>query len=215
MFLNNVVKLHGLPKSIILDQDKVFTSAFWKSLFELLNIKLQMSSAYHPQTDGQTRRINQYLEMYLRCYIASTPKQWVKWLPLVELWYNSSYHTALKCSPFKALYGVDPFLGVCPEVIPPDNQDVAATLEERKNFSEMLKQNLARAQNMMKLEADSKRTSRQFQMGEHVLLKLQPYVQSSLVSRPCPMLAFKYFGPLTMLERIGSVAYRLELPPHS
>jgi hypothetical protein len=215
MFLNNVVKLHGLPKSIILDQDKVFTSAFWKSLFELLNIKLQMSSAYHPQTDGQTRRINQYLEMYLRCYIASTPKQWVKWLPLVELWYNSSYHTALKCSPFKALYGVDPFLGVCPEVIPPDNQDVAATLEERKNFSEMLKQNLARAQNMMKLEADSKRTSRQFQVGEHVLLKLQPYVQSSLVSRPCPMLALKYFGPLTMLERIGSVAYRLELPPHS
>jgi hypothetical protein len=118
VFLNNVVKLHGLPKSIVLDRDKVFTSAFWKVLFDLLDIKLQMSSAYHPQMDGQTKRINQCLEMYLSCSISSTPKQWVKWLPLVELWYNSSCHTALRCSPFKALYGVDPFLSVSPEVIP-------------------------------------------------------------------------------------------------
>jgi hypothetical protein len=141
-----------------------------------------MSFAYHPQMDGQTERINQCLEMHLRCSIASTLKQWVKWLPLAELWYNSSYHTALKCSPFKVLYVVDPFLGVCPEVIPPDNQDVAATLEERKHFSEMLKQNLARAQNRMKLEAVSKCTNRQFQVGEQVLLKLQHHVHSSTLA---------------------------------
>jgi transposase InsO family protein len=116
-FLNNVVKLHGLPKSIVSDRDKVFTSNFWTKLFELLNIKLQMSLAYHPQTDGQTERMNQCLEMYLWCVISSTPKQWVKWLPLAEVWYNSSYHSSSKCSPFKALYGSEPSVEAIPEPV--------------------------------------------------------------------------------------------------
>jgi transposase InsO family protein len=73
-FLNNVVKLHGLPNSVVLDRDKVFTSTFWKTLFSALNIDLKMSSAYHPQTNGKTERVNQCLEMYLRCSISSTPK---------------------------------------------------------------------------------------------------------------------------------------------
>jgi transposase InsO family protein len=84
-FLNNVVKLHGLPNSVVLDRNKVFTSTFWKTLFSALNIDLKMSSAYHPQTNGKTEQVNQCLEMYLRCSVSSTPKQWVKWLPLAEL----------------------------------------------------------------------------------------------------------------------------------
>jgi hypothetical protein len=78
VFLDNVVNLHGLPKSIVSDRDKVFTSAFWTTLFGLLNIKLQLSTTYYPQIDGQTQRLNQCPKMYLRCVVSSTPNQWVK-----------------------------------------------------------------------------------------------------------------------------------------
>jgi hypothetical protein len=211
-FLNNMVKLHGLLNSIVSYRDKVFTSNFWTKLFELLNIKLQMSSAYHPQTDDQTECVNQCLEMYLRCAINSTPKQWVKWLLLVELWYNSSYHSSLKCSPFKALYGSEPSMAAIPKPVPTNNTDLNTTLAERHHFSELLKDHLAQAQNRMKMDANSRRPVHSFQVGEQVLLKLKPYVQSSVVSRTYTKLALKYFGPYKILQKIGTVVYRLELP---
>lgn len=105
--LDNVVKLHGVPLSIVSDRDKVCISTFWKTLFTLLKTKLLMSSSYHPQMDGQTERVNQCLEMYLRCAVHDSPKQWKAWLSLAELWYNSSYHSSLGFSPFKALYGYE------------------------------------------------------------------------------------------------------------
>jgi hypothetical protein len=73
-FFNTVVKLHGLPKTIVSDRDKIFTSAFWKELFKLLNTQLCLSSAYHAQSDGQTEHINHRLEAYLKCYVSSTPR---------------------------------------------------------------------------------------------------------------------------------------------
>ena len=91
-FLDNVYKLHGLPNSIVSDRDKVFTSTFWQSLFSLLNVNLLMSTAYHPQTDGQTEVVNKCLKQYLRYMTGDRPKEWVKWLPLAEWWYNTSYH---------------------------------------------------------------------------------------------------------------------------
>ena len=109
-----MVKLHGVPKTLVSDRDKVFTSQFWKALFQTLGTQLALSTAYHPQSDGQSERVNQHVEMYLRCAISDTPKKWKHWLPLAELWYNSSFHSAIGCSPFKALYGYDPavFWGV-------------------------------------------------------------------------------------------------------
>jgi transposase InsO family protein len=99
-FMDNIVKLHGLPNSIVTDRDTVFLSAFWKELFKLYKVNLQFSTAYHPQSDGQTERVNQYLEMYLRCVVHDSPTTWKTWLSLAELWYNSSLHTAIGCSPF-------------------------------------------------------------------------------------------------------------------
>ena len=100
---DHVVKLHGMPRSIVSDRDKVFSSSFWKTLFSLSDTKLLMSIAYHLQIEGQTEQVNQCLEMYLRCAVHDTPKKWRSWLPLAELWYNCSYHTSLGCTPFKAL----------------------------------------------------------------------------------------------------------------
>lgn len=159
-FFSNVVKLHGLPKSIVSDRDKIFTSLFWQELFKLTGTQLHLSSAYHPQTDGQTERVNQCLEMFLRCTVHDTPSQWAKWLDSAELWYNSSYHTSLKCSPFKALYGVDPNVGMMPSEMGERENDASITFQNRHHYLEMIKAHLAAAQNKMKYYADQNRSFR-------------------------------------------------------
>jgi hypothetical protein len=215
IFLDNVVKLHGLPSSIVTDRDTIFVSNFWKELFKIYKVDLHFTTAYHPQTDGQTERVNQCLEMFLRCSVHSSPRSWKSWLSLAEIWYNSNYHSSLGCSPFKALYGYEANLCLAPTVLPETNSSVSEVVEHRAAHLESLKQQLARAQNRMKLMADKKRTDHQFAVGDRVLLKLQPYTQSSVAHRPFPKLAYKYFGPYTVLDRVGAVAYKLELPPDS
>jgi hypothetical protein len=211
LFLDNIVKMHGIPKFIVSDRDKVFTSSFWSELFKLLKTDLKLSSAYHPQSDGQTERVNQCLEMFLRCAVQETPKQWTKWLSLAELWYNTCFYSSLQCSPFKALYGVDPSHGIVPSLKNTDHLDVSDMLKERQLFTELLKEQLVKAQNRMKVYADNKISDRSFQVEEQVLLKLQPYTQHSVVCRSFPKLAYKYYGPYEVLEKIGSVAYKLKL----
>jgi hypothetical protein len=172
LFLDNIVKLHGVPKSIVLDRDKVFTSSFWTELFKLLQTDLKFSSTYHPQSDGQTERVNQCLEMYLCCAVQAAPIQWSRWLSLAELWYNTSFHSSLQCSPFKALYATDPHLGLFLHLNVHENTEPTTLLTERQYFTELLKEQLAKAQNRMKLHADANRTERSFQVGEQVFLKL-------------------------------------------
>ncbi|GJT62999.1 ty3-gypsy retrotransposon protein [Tanacetum coccineum] len=108
VFLDQVCKLHGVPESIVSDRDKVFLSTFWKELFKLLHVKLLLSTSYHPQIDGQTEVVNRCLEGYLRCMTGEHPKDWFKWIPLAELWYNSNYHLAIDTTPFEALYEQSP-----------------------------------------------------------------------------------------------------------
>lgn len=107
-YMNNVFKLHGLLTAMVSDRDKVFTSHIWKELFKLFNIDLQMGSAYHPQTHGQTETVNQYLETYLQCFVHAYPSKWSSWLSLAEYWYNTSYHSKLGHGPFMVLYGHKP-----------------------------------------------------------------------------------------------------------
>lgn len=107
-YFNNIYKLHGLPQAIISDRDRIFTSHLWQELFKLSDTQLIMSSSYHPQTDGQTERLNQCLEGFLRCSVHSCPRQWNKWLPLAEYWYNTSLQFSLGTTPFEVLYGHPP-----------------------------------------------------------------------------------------------------------
>ena len=184
---DGVIKLHGMPQTMVSDRDKVFTSQVWTELFKLVGVQLRFSTAYHPQTDGQTERVNQCLEMYLRCAVSDNPKQWRSWLAQAEFWYNTNFHSALGCSPFKALYGYEPTLGIpCP--VPPD---ATPQVSEFMSSRDLLKDHLLKAQTRMKLYADKNRHDVVFQVGDSVLLKLQPYAQSSLVNRPFPKLAMK------------------------
>ncbi|KAL2249963.1 UNVERIFIED_CONTAM: Transposon Ty3-G Gag-Pol polyprotein [Sesamum indicum] len=108
IFFYHIYKLHGLPVSIVTDRNKIFTSHFWKELFGLTGVSLDMSTAYHPQTDGQTERVNQCLETYLRCMCHQHPKRWSQWISLAEFWFNTNFHSGLKATPFEALYGYPP-----------------------------------------------------------------------------------------------------------
>ncbi len=150
LFLDQIFKLHGAPQSIVSDRDKIFTSLFWKELFKCLGTTLAFSTAYHPQSDGQTERLNQCLEGYLRCMAHLKPSTWCTLLPLAEWWYNSSFHSAIKMEPFEALYGYSPsFL----PLIPVDSPTVGAVdtlLQEVQQLDKLLRENLLLAQNRMK-----------------------------------------------------------------
>jgi hypothetical protein len=146
LFMTHVYKLHGLPKAIVLDRDRIFTSDVWQELFRLSDTKLMMSSSYHPQTDGQTERLNQSLEAFLRCTVHSCPKQWSKWISVAEFWYNTTTHTALGKSPFEVLYGYSPRqLGIANLQLC-SVPDLEQWLKERELLSQLIKQQLIRAQ---------------------------------------------------------------------
>jgi hypothetical protein len=215
LFINNVYRLHGLPSSIVSDRDRVFTSQFWQELFRLAGVSLKMSSAYHPQTDGQTERVNQCLETFLRCFVSSIPTKWTDWIYLAEYWYNTSWHSSLGYSPFFVLYGHNPRHFGISEKEAVHSLSLDEWLKEKSLMNTLVQQHLTRAQKRMKSQADKFRSERQFAVGDWVYLKLQPYVQSSLAPRANQKLAFKFFGPFQVVSRVGSVAYKLLLPASS
>lgn len=214
LFMSHVYRLHGFPIAIISDRDPVFTSQFWTTLFKLAGTELRLSSAYHPQSDGQTERVNQCLETFLRCFVSACPKKWSAWLSAAEFWYNTSCHSALGRSPFEVLYGRKPHsLGLSMNATAP--VQLSEWLQERTTMQELIRQHLVRAQDRMKRQADKCRSERVFAIGDWVYMKLQPYAQSSILPRAHQKLNFRYFGPYRVLSKVGAVAYRLDLPTSS
>lgn len=108
LFVKEIARLHGMPRSIVSDRDPIFTSQFWAEYFCLQGSNLRMSSSYHPQTDGQTEVLNHCSETYLCGYTSSQQKQWSRWLSWPEYWYNTSYQSAIQMMPFEAVYGRPP-----------------------------------------------------------------------------------------------------------
>jgi hypothetical protein len=170
VFMSNILKLHGMPTTIVSDRDPVFTSSFWKELFHLQGTSLAFSSAYHPQSDGQTEALNKFLETYLRCYADAKPKSWNFWLPLAEWWYNTNHHSATGFTPFEALYSYPPptLLSYVPGTAA--NMAVDSQLRDHTTTISLLKEHLHLARNRMKTQADKHRTERVFSEGDWVYL---------------------------------------------
>jgi transposase InsO family protein len=142
LYLDHIYKLHGLPRVIVSDWDKVFTSSLWQELFKLTHTTLNMSSSYHPQTDGQTERLNQCLETYLRCMISSYPSKWSTWLPLAEYWYNTTPHSSHGKTPFQVLYGHPPRHFGISDASQCTVSNLDKWLEERQDMNALIRQNL-------------------------------------------------------------------------
>jgi hypothetical protein len=215
VFCKEIVRLHGIPMSIVSDRDPIFMSNFWKELFKMQGTKLKMSTAYHPEIDGQTEVLNRCLETYLRCFIADQPKTWVTWVHWAEYWFNTTFHTATEKTPFEVVYGRQPPVLTRWVLGETKVEAMQRELLDRDEALRQLKSQLLRAQDRMKAQADKKRVDRSFVCGEWVFVKLRAHRQQSVVTRINAKLAARYYGPYPIVEKIGVVAYRLKLPEGS
>ena len=173
--------------------------------------KLQLNSAYHPQTDGQTEVINRCIEQYFRSFVHQWPRRWSGYLPWAEYWYNTTYHISARMTPFQALYGrLPPPISQYKDRLSPA-YEVDQQLLNRDELLRQLKANLERSVNRMKQLADRKIRDVSFEVGEKVLLKLHPYCQQTVFKRVHQKLANRFYGPYQILEKIGPVAYKLQI----
>lgn len=211
IYTREIIRLHGVPKTIISDRDAKFTSKFWESLQKALGTEIRFSTAFHPQTDGQSERTIQTLEDLLRICALSWQGNWEDHLPLVEFAYNNSYHASIKAAPFEVLYGRRCRSPICWDsvgeraVLGPDwvQQTVDRVAE--------IRQNMLTAQSRQKSYADVRRRALEFQVGDQVLLKVSPtkgIVRFGTKGKLSP----RYVGPFPVVARVGKLSYRLDLP---
>jgi Integrase zinc binding domain/Chromo (CHRromatin Organisation MOdifier) domain len=212
LFVQNIFRLHGLPLQIVSDRDPRFTSQFWREVMGALGTKLSFSTAFHPQTDGQTERMNRSLEEMLRHFITPMRGDWGKYLPILEFASNNAHNHSIGTTPFRLYTGLAP---LCP----------SSTLSERtykvpsaKQFTEHMtaemaraKQCLADAQARQKAYADKHRSDVTFSVGDQVLLSTK---NLSLKGDDPRKLWPKYVGPFSIVQVVGKVAYKLQLPDH-
>ncbi|GKB92301.1 putative reverse transcriptase domain-containing protein, partial [Tanacetum coccineum] len=175
LYLNRIVARHGIPMSIIRDRDGRFTSNFWKSFQKALGTVIRMSTAYHPETDGQSERTIETIEDMLRACVIDFGKSWVKHLTLAEFSYNNSYHTSVKAAPYEALYGRKCRSLVCWAEVGEAQLTGPELIQETTEKIVLIKQRMQAAQDRQKSYADQKRKPMEFKVGDRVMLKVSPW----------------------------------------
>ena len=175
MYVDEVGSLHGVPLSIVSDRDSRFISRFWTSFQEAMGTRLKLSTAYHPQTDGQSERTIQTLEDMLRSCVIDFGGNWDNHLPLIEFSYNTSYHSSIEAAPFEALYGRKCRTPVCWAEIGESQLSGPEIVQETTDKISQIKERLKTARDRQKSYADNRRKPLEFQDGDKVLLKVSPW----------------------------------------
>ncbi|KAG7588696.1 Zinc finger CCHC-type [Arabidopsis suecica] len=211
-YIDEIVRLHGVPVSIVSDRDTRFTSHFWKAFQKALGTRVNLSTAYHPQTDGQSERTIQTLEDMLRACVLDWGGNWEKYLRLVDFAYNNSYQASIGMSPYEALYGRACRTPLCWTPVGERMLFGPKIVDETNEKMKFLKIKLKEAQNRQKSYADKRRKELEFQVGDLVYLKAVTYKgKGRFTTRK--KLSPRYVGPYKVIERVGAVAYKLQLPP--
>jgi hypothetical protein len=212
LFMHNVFRLHGLPLHIVSDRDPRFTSVFWKEVTEALGMQRGFSTAFHPQTDGQTERMNRTMEEMLRHFITPMKGDWVAALPMLEFAYNNSYNATVKSTPFRLNSGLNPLhpastLADRQYAVPAAEQFVVKMQDELKRA----KQCMLDAQTRMKSTADKYRKDITFKVDDDVLLATKNLKLKG--NNPRKLLP-RFIGPFKVLKCVGKVSYKIGLPDH-
>lgn len=212
LFRDTVFRIHGLPSNIVSDRGTQFTSKFSRALCKILNISQNLSTSFHPQTDGQTERINAILEQYLRAYCNYQQDNWKDLLTTAEFAYNDSVSSVTRVSPFFANYGQHPRYEVQLRrgISPPAPEELKDFSDRLDALREFLRAEMSFAQNAQAEFANEKRSAPpKYQVGDKVWL-LRRHLTTT---RPSAKLDFKRLGKFKILARVGTHAYKLELPP--
>ncbi|KAF8701563.1 hypothetical protein RHS03_06511, partial [Rhizoctonia solani] len=203
LFITHVWKLHRLPVKTVSNRGTTFTGKFLRALYQRLGIKLAFSLAYHPESDGQTERVNQFIEFYLRSYVAADHLDWTTWLPLAEYAYNNARHSTTGKTPFELVYGRNPVMN--PSNIPanvPEADHIANTLaKEWKEAESALRMTKERM-------AGPRGVTLEYSIGKKVWLDGKNVELRTNSNKLDP----KRLGPFKILEKISSHAYCLKLP---
>uniref|UniRef100_A0A803JAN2 Integrase catalytic domain-containing protein n=1 Tax=Xenopus tropicalis TaxID=8364 RepID=A0A803JAN2_XENTR len=210
LFITHIFKFHGFPENIISDRGVQFVSKFWRAFCSLVGTELSFSSAYHPQTNGQTERVNQSLEQYLRCYVSDNQSTWSELLPWAEFAYNNATHSSSGRSPFFVVYGLHPkafsFSG-SNSPVPSANSSVLKCSEIWSSVHD----SLSAASLAQKKAADkSRREAPQYKVGDLVWLS----TKNIKLKVPSPKLGPRFIGPYPIIAIINSSSVRLQLPPN-
>ncbi|KAH9657047.1 hypothetical protein KPL70_022889 [Citrus sinensis] len=214
LFFKEVYRLHGLPSSIVSDRDTRFLSHFWKTLWKLTNTRLNFSSAYHPQTDGQTEVVNRSLGNHLRSLVGDNLKMWDQKLYQVEFTYNRAVKRSTGLSPFQVNYGYNPRapidLAPVPNLVRKSGK-AKDFIEQLQKIHETTQESLKQTTEGYKIMADKKRRALEFQVGDFVWVIL---TKDRFSVGEYNKLSARKIGPLEIIEKINPNAYRLKLPSH-
>jgi hypothetical protein len=208
VFMWQVFRLHGMPKEIVSDRDSKFVSDFWRGVCAMLGVQQSMSTAFHPQSDGQTERVNRTLEEMLRHFVNPHQDDWDTKLAVCEFAINRAHQESIGTSPFYLTYGCTPQtpLSVQLEAASPIASDWVQTVHQTLGLA---RQALAGAQQRQKDYANLSRRDVEHSIGDKVMLKTKNLTLKPAGSRK---LWPRFVGPFAITARIGPVAYKLELP---
>lgn len=212
LYMNEIARLHGVPISIVSDRDPKFTSRFWQSLQKIMGTELRLSSAYHPQTDGQSERTIQTLEDMLHMCVLDFQGNLETHLPLVEFAYNDSYHSSLGIAPCEALYGRKCQSPICWA----EDGDILLLgpelVQETTKKVKLIQQRLKTTQSRQKSYADVRRREGKYKGGNHVFIKFTPMKGHTRFGTN-GKLAPRYIEPYEVIEKLSLVVYQVALPP--